>query len=95
MGKNSLDSVLGDLIGMKYRADSTSILSEIRIPTFIVAGADDQIIPLSETLAMKDAIPKARLEIIPDAGHLPNLENYLVFNQVIRDFVSEEIPLYW
>jgi 3-oxoadipate enol-lactonase len=37
---------------------------------------------------MAKAIPGARLEIVPDAGHVANLENPEVFNRAFADFLS-------
>jgi len=91
MNHTSLEGVLGDLIGMKQRADSTPLLSQINLPTLILAGADDQIIPLREAQSMQALIPGARLEVIPEAGHLLNLENPVAFNQVIGNFLSREL----
>ena len=49
-------------------------LPAIAVPTLVVWGAADRIIPPAHGHAYADAIPGARLEIIPDAGHLPQLE---------------------
>jgi 3-oxoadipate enol-lactonase len=85
----SLEGVLGDLAGMKERPDSTPLLEGIRLPTLLLPGADDQIIPLQEAEAMRAAIPGARLQVIPNTGHLPNLENPVAFNQAVREFLKE------
>jgi pimeloyl-ACP methyl ester carboxylesterase len=37
---------------------------------------------------MHFAVVGSRFEIIPDAGHLPNLEQSQMFNQVVKDFLS-------
>jgi pimeloyl-ACP methyl ester carboxylesterase len=88
MEDNSLEAILGDLEGMKERPDSTPALQEIHLPTLILHGADDQIIPVKEAEAMRDAIPNARLQLIPDAGHLLNLEQPDLFNQAVRSFLQ-------
>ncbi len=89
MEKTSLAGILGDLAGLKERPDSTPTLGQIHLPTLILHGADDQIIPLQEAQAMQAAIPGARLEVIPDGGHLLNLENPAAFNQAVRSFLKE------
>ena len=94
MGKNTSEGIIGDLFGLRDRPDSTSTLSQIRVPTLVVAGADDQIIPLNEAQKMTKIIPGARLEVIPESGHLPNLENHVAFNRVILDFLSHDLPRY-
>jgi pimeloyl-ACP methyl ester carboxylesterase len=92
MEHNSLEGIVGDLMGMKARPDSTPSLAQITIPTLILHGADDPIVPPGEARAMQAAIPGARLEMIPDAGHLPNLENPNAFNQAVRQFIKNLSP---
>ncbi len=94
MNHTSLKGVMGDLVGLKERADSTPTLREIKLPTLILAGANDQIIPVKEAQLMQASIPGARLVVIPDAGHLLNLENPEAFNKAIRDFLSREFVVH-
>jgi pimeloyl-ACP methyl ester carboxylesterase len=84
----SLEGVLGDLEALKNRPDSTPLLNDIRLPTLILPGEQDQIVPLAEAHAMQAAIPGARLKPIPQAGHLPNLENSALFNAYLREFIQ-------
>ena len=53
----------------------------------ILAGKDDQIIPIDEAQAMNDLIPDFRLEIIDDAGHLLNMEQPEMYNRIVREFI--------
>lgn len=89
MQKTSVDGIIGDLIGMKNRPDSTHTLSNILVPTLIIHGNDDQIIPVTEVESMQTAIPKSNLDIIPDAGHLVNLEQPNLFNRSVNRFFQE------
>jgi 3-oxoadipate enol-lactonase len=63
-------------------------LKEIHLPTLILPGEQDQIVPLEEAQLMQAAIPEARLQIIPRAGHLTNLENPIAFNMHVRQFIQ-------
>jgi pimeloyl-ACP methyl ester carboxylesterase len=85
----SLDGILGDLMGMKARPDSTPTLKQIDKPTLILHGSDDQLIPPSEAKVMQEAIPGARLQVLPDAGHLLNLEQPQLFNAAVRKFLGD------
>jgi pimeloyl-ACP methyl ester carboxylesterase len=87
MGQTSLEGMVGALMGMKLRPDSTPFLGEIDVPVLIIHGADDQIIPHSEAESMHASIPSSTLEIIPNAGHLPNLEQSQLFNQAVQRFI--------
>lgn len=89
MKTTSVSGIVGDLLGMKVRPDSTAFLPEIRKPTLLLYGADDQIIPQAEMESMATAIPDAQLIVIPDSGHLLNMEQPDDFNQSIYTFMTQ------
>ena len=89
MSTASLNGVVGALAAMRDRVDSTPMLSEINVPVLIIHGADDQLIPVAEAEAMHQAIPNSELVIVPDAGHLPNLEQPDIFHDAVIDFLEE------
>jgi len=80
--------IADSLAGLAARADSTSTLREIRVPTLVVCGTEDVLTPPSEAEALKAGIAGARLELIPRAGHLASLESPEAFNAVLRDFLA-------
>ncbi len=88
MFHTSPEGMIGALHAMKNRQDSTPMLADIDVPTLIIHGADDQLIPVSEAQAMADAIPEAKLVVLPNAAHLPNLEQPEAFNDAIMDFMD-------
>jgi 3-oxoadipate enol-lactonase len=88
MEETSLDGVIGALQAMKERPDSMGTLAAIDVPTLIIHGAEDRLIPLAEAQAMKAACRSAELVVIPDAGHLPNLEQIDDFNDAVIDFLE-------
>jgi pimeloyl-ACP methyl ester carboxylesterase len=88
MLRTSLEGVLGDLAALKSRPDSTPTLAQIAAPTLILHGAQDQLIPLKEAEAMRDAIPGARLVVIEQAGHLLGRENARMFNKAVKRFLD-------
>jgi pimeloyl-ACP methyl ester carboxylesterase len=92
MATTTLEALLGDLVALKERPDSTPTLAEIQIPTLLLPGASDQIIPLQEAQVMHAAIRGSVLEVIPQAGHLPNLENPAAFNAAVRLFLYHLKP---
>jgi pimeloyl-ACP methyl ester carboxylesterase len=87
MASTSLAGVVGDLAAMRDRPDSTALLAQIDKPTLILHGADDQLISSAEAQIMRATIPNARLRILPDAGHLLNLEQPEAFNEAVRKFL--------
>jgi pimeloyl-ACP methyl ester carboxylesterase len=80
--------IAGALDAMKNRADSTPLLATIDVPTLVVVGEEDAITPVKEARAMHERIRGSRLEIIPSAGHLSNVERPAAFNAALSDFVG-------
>lgn len=81
-------AVAGALRGMAVRSDRTADLPEITAPTLVLAGAEDQLIPLDDSRQMADALPDARLVVIPDAGHLPSMENPAATDEAMMQFLE-------
>ena len=73
---------------MAGRPDSTSLMSEARIPVLLIRGSEDALSPPSEMEAMQKNIPAATLKIIDRAGHLSNLEQPDLFNAALLEFVT-------
>lgn len=71
-------------VAMAGRPDSTADLAAIDVPTAILVGEADAITPLAAARAMSEAIPQATLSVIPDAGHLSNLEAPDAFDRAMR-----------
>jgi pimeloyl-ACP methyl ester carboxylesterase len=88
METTSVEGVVGAQLGMQTRPDSTALLASIDKPVLILHGADDQLIPLKEAEAMQATIPNARLIVLPEAGHLLKLEQPLLFNAAVREFLT-------
>ena len=86
MARQPVSGIAGALRGMAGRPDRTSVLSRIRCPALVITGSADALIPPSESEAMAAAIPGAKLVIIPEAGHLSNLEQPEAFNAALREF---------
>jgi pimeloyl-ACP methyl ester carboxylesterase len=83
----SVPGIVGALMGMRARPDSTPTLPTITVPTLIIRGDDDPFASIEENAAMQQAIPDARLVRIPNAAHLPNLEQPVLFDAAVRQFL--------
>jgi pimeloyl-ACP methyl ester carboxylesterase len=77
------------LRGLAIRPDRTGDLGKIAVPTLVLAGAEDQIIPMSEAEALARGIPGATLVTIPDGGHLAPIEDPGAANAAILRFLGE------
>lgn len=85
----SPEAIEADLVGMRDRPDSYQTLAEASVPLLIIHGADDQIMPVDVAKEMQAANRGAALEIIPEAGHLLNLEQPERFNAAVRSFLEQ------
>ncbi|MDP9387892.1 MAG: alpha/beta hydrolase [Actinomycetota bacterium] len=86
---NRAEGVIGALEAMKNRPDSTPDLATIDVPTLVVVGEQDQPSPPEVAEQMAAAVPAARLVVVPDAGHLSNVENPEAFNEALEGFLRE------
>ena len=76
------------LAGLAARADSTSTLREIRVPTLVVCGAEDKITPPAESEVLHRAIAGSRLAVLDGAGHLSNLETPEAYDATLASFLA-------
>ena len=68
--------------------DVTGRLGEIRIPTLVMHGALDRIVPAANAQRLADGIAGARLVIFPDAGHAYMTDAAQAANQEVLDFLA-------
>jgi 3-oxoadipate enol-lactonase len=66
----------------------TDRLATIKTPTLVLVGDQDVGTPPAMARELAAAIPGARLEIIPGAAHLSNIEQADIFNQLLIDFLN-------
>jgi len=85
---NPAAGFVGGLEAMKKRPDSTGELSGIRIPTLIIVGENDGVTPPDAARAMHEHIGGSRLVVIPEAGHLSNLEAPEAFTGALAEFLT-------
>jgi pimeloyl-ACP methyl ester carboxylesterase len=64
-------------------------LATLAVPTLIVWGGHDPIVPSAHGKAAAEAIPGARFALIDKAGHQPHLEQPGRFNRLVLDFLAE------
>lgn len=56
-----------------YEQNTAVDIRQIAVPTLVVHGGQDAIVPVALGEAVAEAIPQAELTVIPDAGHIPTL----------------------
>jgi len=70
------------------RPDSRPGLAEIGCPTLVVAGADDDVTVPEHAAEIADRIPRARLTVIPDCGHLSTLEQPAAATRALEGWLA-------
>lgn len=68
--------------------DSADLPDQIRVPTLLVGGSHDKLIPLADMRELERAIADAELVVMAGAGHLLNLEQPDTFNDIVARFLS-------
>lgn len=80
--------IVGALLGMAERPDATVELARISLPTLVITGADDVLIPPTESEKLAQAISGSQLNGIPQAGHLVAFEQADEFNHVLSEWLD-------
>jgi pimeloyl-ACP methyl ester carboxylesterase len=63
-------------------------LGEVRVPTLVVAGEHDAIVPRACAQQYVEALPDARLEVVAGAGHYVEIEQPGALAQLVTAFVN-------
>ena len=78
------------------RGQSVSAMSRLylaaHMPTLIVWGDHDKIIPVTHAYQAHEAIPNSRLELMAGVGHFPHVEEPDRFVEILTDFLSTTDP---
>ncbi|MFF8506852.1 alpha/beta fold hydrolase [Streptomyces sp. NPDC015492] len=78
-------------LSLMAEADETDLLPRITVPTLLLWGELDARSPLDVALAFQDAIPHAELVVIPEVGHMSNLEAPEAFTAAVRTFCRAHV----
>ncbi|MBI5305184.1 MAG: alpha/beta fold hydrolase [Chloroflexi bacterium] len=88
LARQPVEGIVAALGALRDRSDATPMLADIAVPTLILVGADDTLIPPRESEALRGAIRNSQLVMIPNAAHLSNLEQPDAFNRAVREFLK-------
>jgi len=89
--RSSTDGIVAAIEAMMARPDSTKDLSRISCPTLVIVGEEDALTPVTDAVALQNQIARSRLVILPQAGHLSNLEVPDGFALAVSDFLSSNL----
>lgn len=86
--KQPIFVVIGQLVAA-FRFRKWERLTNIRCPTQVVVGRDDQFVPRGNSLFLRDKIPNSLLVEIPHAGHEPHIDQPEASTRIIREFLEK------
>jgi pimeloyl-ACP methyl ester carboxylesterase len=84
-GKAGFDNALRACLNYDFR----DRLPDVKVPTLIVWGEKDSIIPVRDANEFERLIPDSRKLVMKDTGHIPMAERPQAFNDVLTDFLAE------
>jgi len=74
--------------GRAERRDHTAMLPHIHCPVLIIVGEEDGFTPVAVAESMQAHISGAKLAVIKDASHMPNMEQPEIFNRHLELFLQ-------
>ena len=80
-----------DLDGQRVNATDRLYLAQ-ELPTLIIWGRRDPLIPVKHADVAHRGIPDSRLAIFDDTGHFPHIEQPVRFARVLIDFIENTNP---
>jgi pimeloyl-ACP methyl ester carboxylesterase len=80
------DGWIAALEAMKDRPDSMLLLRKADLRALVIVGELDRITPIAEAMSLRSLL-KGELVIVPNVGHLPNVEDPLAFNDALVAFL--------
>lgn len=83
-----VETILADLRGLRDRPDRSAMLGSVTVPTLVVVGSEDVLTPVAEAQRIANAVPGARLVVVPGCGHLTPMEDPAAFAAAVGAFWS-------
>lgn len=77
---------------LQRRPDQQKTLRKVHVPTMIIAGESDTLVPRRRAEFLAAMMPQGCLEVIAEAGHLPQLEQPEAVTKVLDTFLSGRLP---
>ena len=77
---------------LQRRPDQQKTLRKVHVPTMIIAGASDTLVPRRRAEFLAAMMPQGCLEIIAEAGHLPQLEQPEAVTKVLETVLGGRLP---
>lgn len=82
-------STAGRILRDLYHFDAKAELKRLHRPVWVCAGEEDDFVPERRTRQLVETLPDATLDLIPDTGHLPFVEETQRFFRLMRVFMQQ------
>lgn len=86
--KQSATAIASALRGMALRVDTADVLAKSSTPVLIITGSEDSLISPEQSTNMHKLAKNSKLVVIPNAGHLANLEKPMEWNQAVENMFN-------
>ena len=86
--QNANSRGLGQIFRKVVNFDQTELLPKINVPTLLIWGEKDDIVPLRIAYEIQKLIPASQLKVIPGAGHHTYQHNPYLFYGTVKNFIE-------
>ncbi|WP_323172931.1 alpha/beta hydrolase [Natrialba sp. PRR66] len=87
--QDATDPAIEAQLGAALAFDASAELDRVRVPTLVIHGTDDAVVPSSNARLLEEAIPDARLELIEGGSHLACIERADAVSDALVSFLGE------
>ncbi len=84
------DRALWELTAARDELDLPGRLTELSIPTLVITGDDDRIVPTEQSVQLAGELPNAELVVLPSCGHVPQEECPAAFLEAVAAWLASE-----
>lgn len=84
----SLPSLTAYYRAIMARPERTHVLEDLQIPILLVAGSDDQAVPIADLLQQASVPVVGHFHILKDVGHMGMLEAFDELNTILLNFIT-------
>ncbi len=86
----SKESVIRTLKALAERDETCFYLPKITVPALIICGENDIVVPPALSESLHKQIKNSEFHVLPDAGHMSNLEQPEKFNELLKKFIVKK-----
>ena len=87
---NAKLAFMSTLLGIKNANDITTRMQQITVPTLIIWGNEDQVIPVEHADSFVSSISNCKFQLMRNCGHIPYVEEPRKFFKIVMDFLDDD-----